>query len=236
MYDTRNLYHPHRMFHSPFPDKCLIPSGMGHGESANSLGLGWIYYGLACSLKAQTVLCIGSGFGFVPAVFGMALKHTGAGIVHFVDASYDYEVDGLKSYAGCGYWRDVGETPFRDLGLDNVKLTILPTQEYDWTGGVIDILFIDGDHSFDGVKHDFEKFSPFANYVLLHDSTWNSDGSRHVYGDEVNAGAETAVAGESVSMYPAVRRFAATIDRPQFAVPVDSGVIMIDNRGHRTRG
>ena len=234
MYDTRNLYHSHRMFQSPFPDKCLIPSGMGHGESTNSLGLGWIYYGLACSLRAQTVLCIGSGFGFVPAVFGMALKHNGSGTVHLVDASYDYELDGLKSYAGCGYWHDAGEEPFRELGLENVRLTIQPTQEYEWTGGLIDILFIDGDHSFEGVKHDFEKFSPFANYVLLHDSTWNSDGSRQTYGADRNGDGDDTSGDELISMYPAVRRFAATIDRPQVSIPVDSGMILIDNRRFRS--
>ena len=36
-----------------------------------------------------------------------------------------------------------------------------------------DLLFIDGDHTFDGVKHDFEKFLPFVKdkgIILFHDS------------------------------------------------------------------
>ena len=35
-----------------------------------------------------------------------------------------------------------------------------------------DLIFIDGDHSFDGVKHDFEKFFPFVKgtgIILFHD-------------------------------------------------------------------
>jgi hypothetical protein len=39
----------------------------------------------------------------------------------------------------------------------------VPTQNFD-------IIFIDGDHSYDGVKNDFEYFKNFANkFIVLHD-------------------------------------------------------------------
>lgn len=36
-------------------------------------------------------------------------------------------------------------------------------------GGSVDVLFIDGDHSYAGVRADFEQYAPFARRVILHD-------------------------------------------------------------------
>jgi hypothetical protein len=64
---------------------------MGHGqrcEDAN-LGLGWIYYGLARTLRPASVVVIGSWRGFVPLVLGKALAdNLEGGEVTFIDPSW----------------------------------------------------------------------------------------------------------------------------------------------------
>ena len=63
---------------------------MGHGQDAasQSLGLGWLYYGLARAMRPRTVVVIGSWRGFVPIVLGRALADNGdGGRVIFIDPS-----------------------------------------------------------------------------------------------------------------------------------------------------
>ncbi len=54
---------------------------------------------------------------------------------------------------------------------DKVRLITYDSKYAEWDTD-IDLLFIDGDHSFVGVKHDVERFTPFINssgYVVFHD-------------------------------------------------------------------
>lgn len=53
------------------------------------------------------------------------------------------------------------------------KFILGRSEEIEWNLP-IDILFIDGDHSYDGVKKDFEKYEPFVKkggIILMHDVT-----------------------------------------------------------------
>ncbi len=61
----------------------------------------------------------------------------------------------------------------------NILHLQIPSQDfnpknYAFRGNIdkFDLIFIDGDHTFEGVKHDFEKFLPFVKkdgFILFHD-------------------------------------------------------------------
>ncbi|MCX8006172.1 MAG: class I SAM-dependent methyltransferase [Burkholderiaceae bacterium] len=59
---------------------------------------------------------------------------------------------------------------------------------------VIDLLFVDGDHSFEGVSRDWENFSPLLKpgaWVAFHDVGW-ADGVRAVVQRQVKAATTTS--------------------------------------------
>lgn len=145
---------------------------MGHNQApeAGNLGLGWIYYGLARIIRPRHALVIGSWRGFVPAVIARALRDTGEpGFVTFIDPSL---VD--------DFWKDPERTRrhFANFGLDNVRHHLHTTQEFVATEAYrqlpeIGLLFIDGYHTADQARIDFEAFSPrlgSRGIALFHDS------------------------------------------------------------------
>jgi len=145
---------------------------MGHLQRAEdrNLGLGWIYYGLARTLRPQTVVVIGSYRGFVPLVLGKALTdNLEGGTVSFVDPSM---VD--------DFWKDPAavERWFEEAGVSNVRHHAMTTQQFVESSafrdlGPVGILFIDGYHSFEQVRFDYESFRgklAADGIVLFHDS------------------------------------------------------------------
>ena len=151
------------------PDLCR----MGHAQRVAdlNLGLGWIYYALARVLKPKTVVVIGSFRGFVPLIFGKALNdNLEKGIIHFIDPSL---VD--------DFWKDPRAVSayFANFGVENIRHHLMTTQEFvasDACNGLgpVDIAFVDGYHSAEQVRFDFEAFAHRLTpngIVLFHDST-----------------------------------------------------------------
>lgn len=147
-------------------------AGMGHAQRPEhrDLGLGWLYYGLARTLKPQVAVVIGSWRGFVPMVLARALADEGAGgRVVFIDPSM---VD--------GFWREPGavRAHFARFGLRNIEHHCMTTQEF--AGGSpyralppVDLVFIDGYHTREQARIDFDAFRPLAGprtAFLFHDS------------------------------------------------------------------
>lgn len=200
----------------------LGTSGQGHTE--DSLGFGFIYYGLSRCIVPETVVCIGSQKGFAPSIFGKALKDNGKGTVYFIDAGFDEETDGHKAWAGKGLWKKYKDKIFKENDLNNVELILSRTQDVSWDRR-IDILYIDGDHSYEGVKHDFEKFSPYANFVLFHDSLYTAEGVATDYHNQ----------RRDISHWKGhewgVKDFLKELDHlPKFEIPMFAGLTLIDFR------
>jgi predicted O-methyltransferase YrrM len=150
------------------PDMAL----MGHAQRAGdaNLGLGWVYYGLARAMRPRRVVVIGSWRGFVPLVFGRALAdNLEGGEVVFIDPSL---VD--------GFWSSPQSVAahFLRFGVANVRHHRATTQEFVASPAFeaiadVGILFIDGLHTAEQARFDYEAFrdrlAPGA-LVLFHDT------------------------------------------------------------------
>jgi predicted O-methyltransferase YrrM len=147
---------------------------MGHDQRQDdlNLGLGWLYYSLGRLLRPRCAVVIGSYRGFVPLVLARALSdNSEGGDVHFVDPSFadDFWTNGsaVQDY-------------FAGFGASNVKHYLMTTQQFVESNayrelGQIGLIFIDGYHSADQARFDFEalahKMAP-NGLILLHDSLW----------------------------------------------------------------
>lgn len=147
-------------------------SRMGHAQRAEdgNLGLGWVYYGLARALRPKLAVVIGSWRGFVPLVLGKALAdNLEGGEVLFIDPS---RVD--------DFWKSPSqvESHFRSFGVANVRHFCMTTQEFVGTAdyralGEVGILFVDGYHTQEQARFDYEAFADrlaAGGLVLFHDT------------------------------------------------------------------
>ncbi len=205
-----------------------LPKGTpGQLHSETSLGFGYLYYGLSRIINPKCVVCIGSKWGFSPALFALGQKHAqGDGRVYFIDAGYEQNRDDLnKSWGGAGIWKNSGGQPFVDLDLNNVEMIVARTSDVSWDKD-IDILLIDGDHTYEGCKYDYEKFGPYASYILFHDTSYLEDTRRIQYDGSILP----PLKNERSQYQFGVRKLVSEIEAPKFEIPIFSGLTLIDNR------
>lgn len=145
---------------------------MGHSQRQKdaNLGLGWLYYALARLIRPRTVVVIGSWRGFAPLVFAKGLSdNLEGGEVLFIDPSF---VD--------DFWRDPESVSsyFGRFGATNIRHYLATTEQFVETATYnqlsdIGLVFIDGHHSYEQVRFDFEAFEgrlASDGVILLHDS------------------------------------------------------------------
>ncbi len=154
---------------------------MGHLQRASdlNLGLGWLYYGLARTVRSKTAVVIGSFRGFVPLVLGRALAdNKEGGEVIFIDPSF---VD--------DFWKDpvAVRDHFARRGVTNIRHFLMTTQEFVASDHYrslppLGIVFIDGHHSEEQARFDFETFEGRlepGGVALFHDTGWNRVSRMH---------------------------------------------------------
>lgn len=138
-----------------------------------SLGYGMLHYSLIRMLKPERILCIGSQKGFIPAVCALACKDNRRGKVDFVDAGKGEGERG--SWGGVGFWRKVDEKKhFSVFGLNKfIKLYTMTTRQFSKKYSYkYEYIYIDGDHSYPGVKYDYVTFwkrLTIGGYMSFHD-------------------------------------------------------------------
>ena len=138
------------------------------------LGYGWVHYGMIRAIKPNQVLCIGSRHGFIPAVLAQGCKDNSKGHVDFVDPGYGPNNE--KHWTGVGYWRTKeGKGCFKRYGLDDwIRLYVMKSEEFarKIKDRKYEYIYIDGDHSYEGVSHDYELFWSRVNthgFMSFHD-------------------------------------------------------------------
>jgi predicted O-methyltransferase YrrM len=145
-----------------------IPFASGLGDSSNLL------YGLVRSIKPSVCVEIGSARGRSTCYIGLALKENGRGTLFAIDPHIqtDWNDDNsIDTYA-------VLTENLAALGV-GAHVQVLRSFSEEVAGSwnsPIDLLFIDGDHSYDGAKRDWELFSrhlsPFG-VAIFHDTIWD---------------------------------------------------------------
>ena len=140
----------------------------GLGDSA------WLLYGIARSLKPTIAVEIGSARGKSACFIGMALKENGSGRLYAIDPHTRTDWNDSKSVDTYHIMRDHLEK----LALTDV-VTVVRKRSVKMPDSVptpIDLLFIDGDHSYEGVKADWATYkpqmSPFG-LIVFHDTIWD---------------------------------------------------------------
>jgi predicted O-methyltransferase YrrM len=180
---------------------------MGHHQRAEdaNLGLGWLYYSLARILRPARVVVIGSFRGFVPLVFGKALAdNSEGGRVSFIDPSL---VD--------DFWKDPSAVQkyFEGLGASNIEHFQMTTQQFVMTEsyrslGEVGLVFIDGYHSEEQARFDYEAFQDRMSaegIALFHDSvrvrTSRMYGPDRLYEHRVKCFVDTLKSSSSLQVF-----------------------------------
>ena len=150
---------------APRIDEVEFHSGLG--DSA------YLLYGLARALKPNVAVEIGSARGKSACFVGQALKENGSGKLFAIDPHTRTDWNDEDSVDTLAVMR----RNVSALKLEKQVEIIRDTSERAAERWMlpIDMLFIDGDHSYEGVKRDWELFSPHVTQfgvVVFHDTIW----------------------------------------------------------------
>ncbi len=154
------------LFVPPFSDKVEWKSGLG--------GSIHLLYGWVRSTRPAVIVEIGSARGRSACAMALACRQNGTGRVYGIDphtandwtdggtggSTYDFFVGRLRRYRLTVWCEVIRATS------DQAAAT--------WDRP-IDLLFIDGDHTYEGVRRDYELFAKWVRprgMVAFHDSLW----------------------------------------------------------------
>lgn len=143
-------------------------------KNKNDLGYGLLHYSLIRLLKPRRILAVGSKYGFIPACLAIACKDNNKGKVDFVDAGFDKK--NPRAWSGVGFWKKVDfKKHFSVLNLDNwINFYLMTTTVFSKKNPAKtwQYIYVDGDHTYEGVKKDFNFFWPKLeqnSFMVFHD-------------------------------------------------------------------
>lgn len=141
-------------------------SGLGNSSA--------ILYGLVRSMKPEVCVEIGSARGKSTCAIASGLKENGRGKLYAIDPHMPTDWNDYYSVDTF----DILRRNISTLGLTNqveIIRSLSDEASRDWAH-VIDLIFIDGDHSYEGVKRDWDMFVKHVSrfgVVVFHDTMWD---------------------------------------------------------------
>tara|TARA_Y100000592_G_scaffold100635_1_gene181626 strand:+ start:1407 stop:2006 length:600 start_codon:yes stop_codon:yes gene_type:complete len=137
------------------------------------MGAGIMYFSIPYFLKAETCVCLGSGGGFVPRLMMDSIWELQE--TNMIDMGEVYVVDATNSVNGEVDWNE-SDSFLREKF--NPKFINTTTEDAFYNFFVkrdikIDYLHIDADHTYEGVKNDFELYSTLLSengIISIHDT------------------------------------------------------------------
>jgi len=148
-----------------------------HGATNKHMGDGMILYSLMYFFKPKLSVCLGSGNGFVPRIMWTCLtdlKYEGFD----VNDSRVILVDAVNGVNGNPDWTD-DDSFYRNKFQSEWLHTTTEDAYYEYfikRDMKIDMLWIDADHTYEGIKKDFDLYSQIMTekgIIIIHDTDKN---------------------------------------------------------------
>jgi len=159
-----------------------IPYRWTHGATKEHMGDGLLVYSIIQHMRAKVCVCIGSGGGFIPRIMTQARMDLweqkifeGNNDKNWGDIGATYVVDACNGIGGKSDIEDESSL-FRSAFHPRFIKETSEKAYYDFfvkQDIKIDVLFIDGDHSYEGVKLDFDLYSTILSdkgIIMIHDT------------------------------------------------------------------